>query len=192
MSGLPKLPGLAESLPGLVAPPPGGDVTLPGVPGAPAVPGIPALPGRILPAPGAAVPQLGGAAVPAAEAQGPVGRSEATEVARAGASVRARADEHRDVLQGRSVPTHPTRRAGHTAAPAAHVEPSPSGRAPGSRSDGTFGNRVAADGGGPRPGDAHAVTPGHRAPMQLLAVLAVRGEAAGTRDSHRDIPLFPG
>ncbi|MET9390036.1 hypothetical protein ABZY20_06410 [Streptomyces sp. NPDC006624] len=187
---LPKLPGLVQVLPGLVTPP--GGVVLPGAPGVPGLPDGPALPGRILPAPVTAVPQPGGVPVPSAEAQSPAGRSEAAEPVRAGADVPARVDRQRDARPGCYVPGHHTRRAGHAVPSAGSQPPMAAAQAPGGRPGGLLGNRVSADSGTPRHGDAHAVTPGHRAPMRLLTVVTARGEAAGTQDSVRDIPLFPG
>lgn len=69
--------------------------------------------------------------------------------------------------------------------------PAPRDQAPAGDPDGALGHRSAADNGGPRHGDAHAVTPSHHVPLRLVPGAVVRAVAAGTRDRHRDIPLFP-
>ncbi|MFH8659823.1 hypothetical protein [Streptomyces afghaniensis] len=64
---------------------------------------------------------------------------------------------------------------------------------PADRPDGTLGNRSSADGGTSRHGDAYGVvTPSDCAPLRLLSGVAARSCTAGTRGSHRDIPVFPG
>ncbi|MFH9003893.1 hypothetical protein ACH4E5_11720 [Streptomyces afghaniensis] len=63
---------------------------------------------------------------------------------------------------------------------------------PADRPDGRLGNRSSADSGTSRHGDAYAVTPSDRVPPRLLSGVAARSCTAGTRDSHRDIPVFPG
>ncbi|MFF5843468.1 hypothetical protein ACIP4T_16145 [Streptomyces massasporeus] len=73
-----------------------------------------------------------------------------------------------------------------------HVGPTPAHHPPGGRPDGALGNRSLADGGSSRHGDVHAVTPGLRAPLTLVAGLMARTGAADARGSHQDIPLFPG
>ncbi|MGW0289742.1 hypothetical protein [Streptomyces tuirus] len=56
----------------------------------------------------------------------------------------------------------------------------------------THGGPAPADGGPSRHGDVHAVTPGLRVPLTLVAGLVARDEAAEARGSHQDISLFPG
>ena len=60
------------------------------------------------------------------------------------------------------------------------------------RSGGVLSGKAAVDSGTPRHGDAYAVTGDDRAPLRLLAGVAARAAADGTRDRHRDIPVFPG
>ncbi|MFJ8084825.1 hypothetical protein ACIQ6Y_29925 [Streptomyces sp. NPDC096205] len=58
--------------------------------------------------------------------------------------------------------------------------------------DGGPVNGSAGDSGSPRHGDAQAVTVNDRASLWLWAGAAVRADVPGTRDRHRDIPVFPG
>ncbi|MFJ8197767.1 hypothetical protein [Streptomyces sp. NPDC096152] len=60
------------------------------------------------------------------------------------------------------------------------------------RDAGALLGRSALDTGTPRHADAHAVTLIDRAPLRLAPGAAARSDAAGTRDRHRDIPVFPG
>ncbi|OUC90969.1 hypothetical protein CA983_40380 [Streptomyces swartbergensis] len=90
-----------------------------------------------------------------------------------------------------------TEHAGHTrpvdhAAQSAHAGHGPGGHAPAGQPDGTLGNRTAADNGPSRHGDPHAVTLSDRDPLRLLPGVVARSRTADTRDSHRDIPVFPG
>ncbi|WP_416983650.1 hypothetical protein [Streptomyces sp. T028] len=68
----------------------------------------------------------------------------------------------------------------------------PAHRAPGGVPSGLLGGASTLDGGASRHGDAHAVTVSHRMPVPLVSGGAVRSDADGTRDGHRDIPVFPG
>ncbi|MFD5738641.1 hypothetical protein ACFXJM_06160 [Streptomyces massasporeus] len=86
--------------------------------------------------------------------------------------------------------THPTP-SSHPG-PSTHLGPAPADHAPGGRPDGVLGNRSLADSGSSRHGDVHAVTPGLRAPMTVVAGLVTRTDAADARSRHQDIPLFPG
>ncbi|GGU83497.1 hypothetical protein GCM10010260_15290 [Streptomyces filipinensis] len=52
--------------------------------------------------------------------------------------------------------------------------------------------KQAADGAASRPGDAHAITLDHRAPLWLGPCATAYAEAPRTRERHRDIPVFPG
>ncbi|MEU0041076.1 hypothetical protein, partial [Streptomyces sp. NPDC006333] len=70
--------------------------------------------------------------------------------------------------------------------------PAPARQAPAGDSSGAPGDRPAVDSGVSRHGDAHAVTPDHRAPLRLVSGTSEAVTAAGTRDRYRDIPLFPG
>ncbi|MFF8473267.1 hypothetical protein [Streptomyces sp. NPDC015414] len=57
--------------------------------------------------------------------------------------------------------------------------------------DGALGKQ-ATDGTASRHGDAHAIALDGRAPLRLLPGTTARVDAPGTRERHRDIPLFPG
>ncbi|MFE6405640.1 hypothetical protein ACFVOR_01750 [Streptomyces sp. NPDC057837] len=86
---------------------------------------------------------------------------------------------------------HP-QRGDDPAASSTRAGQAPAGEAPVDRPDGTLGNRSSADNGTSRHGDTHAVASSHRVPLRLVPGTAVRGEAGGTRDSHGDVPVFPG
>jgi hypothetical protein len=60
--------------------------------------------------------------------------------------------------------------------------------------DGTLTSAATAavDEGAPRHGEGHAVALNHRAPLRLVPGAAVHAAAAENRDSHGDIPFFPG
>ncbi|MEU1514116.1 hypothetical protein ABZ490_18465 [Streptomyces sp. NPDC005811] len=79
----------------------------------------------------------------------------------------------------------------HDPAPA-RAGQAPAHRAPGGVPSGLLGGSSALDGGASRHGDAHAVTASHRIAVPLVAGGAERSDAAGTRDRHRDVPVFPG
>ncbi|MFD8215836.1 hypothetical protein ACFV2U_19360 [Streptomyces sp. NPDC059697] len=70
--------------------------------------------------------------------------------------------------------------------------PGPDRQAPPGDPTGALGGQSAVDNGTPRHGDPHAVTPSHRAPLRLGPGVPAAVTAAGTRDRHRDIPVFPG
>ncbi|MEV7240186.1 hypothetical protein AB0N92_02820 [Streptomyces sp. NPDC093248] len=57
--------------------------------------------------------------------------------------------------------------------------------------DGALGKQVT-DGTASRHGDAHAIALDGRAPLRLRPGTTARVDAPGTRERHRDIPLFPG
>jgi len=158
--------------------------TLPTAPSLPSVPGLPGVPVQTLPAPApvtsAPQPEPGdhAATKPAGDegsksgraAYGPLyaGRGIATEAAVLGSAHRASA---------------------HRTASTVHA---PVHRAPADNQGGALGNKSAVDNGSSRHGDAHAVTLDHRAPLWLVPGAAAGVDAAGTRDRHRDIPVFPG
>ncbi|MFC9505203.1 hypothetical protein [Streptomyces sp. NPDC057002] len=209
LPSLPDLPVVPESpalpdLPGLPGPPapPDGDVTVPGAPAQPGLPGYPAFPSHPLPAtaPVTVEPQPVDTPATSTPTPTPAPAGEAAPVAHGlhgpygpyGDQYRApHADRtaHDRAAHGRA---HHLRRAAH-AGPSASVGGAvPVGHVPGGRPDGTLCNRSMADHGTPRHGDVHAVTPSGRAPMSLVRGVATRTGVAGTRDSHRDIPVFPG
>ncbi|WP_028809296.1 hypothetical protein [Streptomyces sp. 351MFTsu5.1] len=68
----------------------------------------------------------------------------------------------------------------------------PAHQMPSDGQGGALSGKSAVDNGSSRHGDAHAVTLDHRAPLRLVPGAAADVDAAGTRDSHRDIPVFPG
>ncbi|MFD7404034.1 hypothetical protein ACFV7R_15445 [Streptomyces sp. NPDC059866] len=179
LPSLPGLPGLSDSptlpvlpeLPGLPEPP--GYL--------PAPPALPGLPGQFPPLPGAVTPQPGVA-----------GTSPSPEAGSEGRGGKAGVDGvHGPRLGGSSgevvAAVHGSGqhdRAGGQYAPVHQV--------PAGRGDGMLGNRSAADSSTSRHGDTHAVTSNHRARLRLVPGAAVRVESDGTRDRHRDIPVFPG
>ncbi|MEU1480160.1 hypothetical protein [Streptomyces sp. NPDC005760] len=160
--------------------------TLPTVPGAPTVPGLPGIPGQTLPAPAPAPvpapvtsapqhPQPGDHA-----ADKPAGDKRSAD---GGAAYGPRFGGHGTVTQ--TVP-HPS---AHRTASTAHA---PAHQAPSDNPGGALGGKSAVDSGPSRHGDAHAITLDHRAPLRLVPGAAASVDAAGTRDRHRDIPVFPG
>ncbi|MEV5952871.1 hypothetical protein AB0M11_03645 [Streptomyces sp. NPDC051987] len=88
-------------------------------------------------------------------------------------------------------PAAATRSGGHRADRADRAVDAPAHPAPIGDPDGVLG-KSAVDGGSSRHGDAHAVTFAGRAPFGLAPGAAARADAAGTRDRHGDIPVFPG
>jgi hypothetical protein len=169
-----KVPGLSE-LPDLS--------DLPGLselPGAPGLPALPALPGQTLPAPVTSAPETGSSATPpATKEQRPEGRSAAAMPLTYGPRFAAGAVTADD---GARTSAHKAAPAGQ--APARHAPPGDPG--------GVFSGKSAVDNGSPRHGDVHAVTDSTRAPLPLMAGVAARTAADGTRDRYRDIPVFPG
>ncbi|MEV5738033.1 hypothetical protein [Streptomyces sp. NPDC052292] len=181
------LPG-ATSLPAQGLPVPG--LPVPGVPGVPGVSDpLPAQqwPVPVTPAPGADRP---GGVAPAA------GRAD-----RPGTGIAKGDGRHRAAAPVR--PSGATYGPGAVPAPAQAPVRTPSARAtapagapaklptPSGDPDGALGKQ-AADGTASRHGDAHAVALDGRAPVRLLAGATVGVDAPGTRERHRDIPLFPG
>ena len=82
--------------------------------------------------------------------------------------------------------------AGHASAARTTRAAAPVRQAPAGDPNGALGSQSALDTGASRHGDAHAVTLNDRAPLRLVSGVAARADAAGTRDRHRDIPVFPG
>lgn len=160
---------------------------VPTVPGAPTVPGLPGTPGQTLPAP-----------VPVTSAPQPQSADHAT-----GKSADDEGSADGDAVYGPRFAGHITvtdpvaRPSAHrttstptsTSASTAHA---PAHQAPSDDRGGALGGKSAVDNGSSRHGDAHAVTPDHRAPLRLVPGAAASVEAAGTQDRHRDIPVFPG
>ncbi|GGW30298.1 hypothetical protein GCM10010503_02290 [Streptomyces lucensis JCM 4490] len=87
-------------------------------------------------------------------------------------------------------PWQPAHDVAHHAAPSAEAGsglPAPTG-GPG----GAPGRQAAVDGTAFPHGDAPAVTLADRAPLRLAPGARARVDAPGTRERHRDIPVFPG
>ncbi|MFG2354654.1 hypothetical protein [Streptomyces sp. NPDC048521] len=180
---------------------------LPAVPSAPAPPSMPSVPAPPS-VPSVPLPELPGVSEqlpvpppPAPSTPEPrPRRQDGTAPAAGGTDDRARTEARTAVSAppsataygpGRAIPVasrapvHPN--AHHTTAPFdAPEQPAPTGDP-----DSVLGKQ-AADGTASRHGDAHAVTTDGRAPLRLLPGTAARVDAPGTRERHRDIPVFPG
>ncbi len=157
--------------------------TLPTVPGAPTLPGLPGTPGQTLPAPA------------------PVTSAPQTQPGQHTAEQRDAADEGPAAdsavqgprFAGHGTVTEPgTRSSVHGSTATTTTVHTPAHQVPSDNPDGTLSGKSAVDNGSSRHGDAHAVTPDHRAPLRLVPGAAASVDAAGTRDRHRDIPVFPG
>ncbi|GAA3973136.1 hypothetical protein [Streptomyces plumbiresistens] len=184
--------GLAEAEAKLPSPPESSELPsppdlsdLPGLSELPGPPGLPALPGQTLPAPVTSAPESGSPGTPSATSgQGTEGRSAAAVPLTYG----PRFDVGAAVSGGAGVAHTSAHRAGQLGetgqAPVHHAPPGDPG--------GALSGKSAVDNGTPRHGDAHAVTDNNRAPLRLVAGVAARTVADGTRDRHRDIPVFPG
>ncbi|MEV0177904.1 hypothetical protein AB0I54_01160 [Streptomyces sp. NPDC050625] len=157
----------------------------PSLPGLPGLPGMSELPGRLLPAPVTSAPGTTqhGAARPAAVSGEDLGGT----TARTPKPVRNGAYGP-DLTAATPAPRSAAHADGHRAAAPVTAPSSP---APTGDQGGALG-KSAVDNGSPRHGDAHAVTLNDRAPLRLAPGAAARVDAAGTRDRHRDIPIFPG
>ncbi|MGW0419892.1 hypothetical protein [Streptomyces sp. NPDC003015] len=159
--------------------------TLPTVPSAPTVPGLPAVPGQTLPAPAPVIsapqPQSGDHA--AGESAGD------EESADGGAVYGPRFAGRGTVTESIARPSAHRTTSTPISTSAAHA---PAHQAPSDNRGGALGGKSAVDSGSARHADAHAITPDHRAPLRLVAGAAASVDAAGTRDRHRDIPVFPG
>ncbi|WP_141206582.1 hypothetical protein [Streptomyces griseorubiginosus] len=172
---LPSFPDLPQSPSWPTVP------TAPQLPSAPSLPiPAPAPPAASAPQPGAgdhsqAEPAEGGPSTSSGAAYGPwfTGRDSLTESAVIGSA-------HHDSPQHAS-----GHRTDSTSTAPAHQPPSDG-------QGGALSGKPAVDNGSARHGDAHAVTLDHRAPLRLVPGAAADVDAAGTRDSHRDIPVFPG
>ena len=167
LSSLPTLPCL-PTLP-----------TLPGLPDLPTLPTLPGVPWQTLPAPVAQAPRSGGAGHPLDGASGE---------GRVAAEVGGMEYGPEFVVDAGTVRHVSTRSAGQRVAGAGYA---PAHQAPNGDPRDAAGGRSAVDGGSSRHGDAHAVALSHRAPLRFVAGVAVRSDAAGIRDRHRDIPVSP-
>lgn len=178
--GRTKLPPVV-SLP--VWPAPSGSPS-PSLPGLPGLPGLSEQSGQLLPAPVTSPPQQhrpGGVAASAAGGDGADAQSRTTT--RVTGAI---------AFGPRSLPGTPT--AGGI--PHVHRAPrtphAPARQAPNGDPNGALGGHSASDSGTSRHVDAHAVTLNDRAPLRLVPGAAACVDASGTRDRHRDIPVFPG
>ncbi|MFE3638216.1 hypothetical protein [Streptomyces sp. NPDC059168] len=153
------------------------------------------------------VPGLPGVSerLPVHQPSAPVTSEPAAE--RHGAAAPATGRAHRPAAESAAGPGRRTAAAvyGPDAVPAtgqaaAHASVGPSAAATGAPAQrptppgdpaGVLGKQ-AADGGASRHGDAHAISLDGRAPQRLLPGTTARVDAPGTRERHRDIPLFPG
>ncbi|MER6530845.1 hypothetical protein [Streptomyces sp. NPDC001508] len=197
---LPSLPGLPE------APATPSWPTLPSLPEAPATPSRPTLPalpgGTVTPLPVASLPglsELPGLLPPRPVASDPVPgeRGEPQASLESAPRTDGRTAAHGTSAVGLHGPygtaapapgSSAARSGGHRAAAAAV---GPSHPAPAGDPDGTVG-KSALDGGTSRHADLYALTSQHRVPLWLVPGTAVRVAPPGTRDTHQDIPVFPG
>ncbi|MFH0174434.1 hypothetical protein [Streptomyces cacaoi] len=210
---LPELPALPAlpALPELAALPEFPDVTglpdlpslpaLPALPDLPALPGLPALPAvpvRTLPVPVVEVPVQGSVAIPSPDGLGLGDRKTVDAVTAADMTEAADAASYGPVSTGVGGSVDVGHRVAAARTGQAPVDvpaqaPGPVRRGPAGDRDGVLGGGASVlDGAASRHGDTHAVTPCHRVPLRLVPGSAARSEAAGTRDRHRDIPVFPG
>ncbi|MFJ9148084.1 hypothetical protein ACIRP7_08420 [Streptomyces sp. NPDC102270] len=159
--------------------------TLPTVPSAPTVPGLPAVPGQTLPAPA----PVTSAPQPQSDDHA-AGKSAGDEESADGGGVYGpRFAGHGTVTESVARPSAHRTTSTPTSTSAAHA---PAHQAPSDNRGGALGGKSAVDSGSSRHTDAHAITPDQRAPLRLVAGAAASVDAAGTRDRHRDIPVFPG
>ncbi|MGW3414973.1 hypothetical protein [Streptomyces sp. NPDC000888] len=156
---------------------------LPALPELPSLPGLPVLPGvggQVPPAAGSAPQQSAGGGVVGGVDEGVAGRQTVVGATSAYGpapiAVQAEGADAREGHQG----VRPVQ------------APAPAHQAPPGNPTGALGNQSAVDNGGPRHGDAHAVTPHHRVPLRLVPGASAVVTAAETRDRFRDIPVFPG
>ncbi|MHB9859622.1 hypothetical protein [Streptomyces sp. YIM S03343] len=191
LPSLPELPILSElpSLPGL---PGAGDE--PSVPASPTVPGdsaLPVQPGQASPAPVAGTEESRRPAQTAA-AHGDDDRQTAGRRAPVAAAQTVAPQTYGpSYTPADATPANGVARA--AVGPSPRAGHAPLRQAPTGDPDGTVGNRSAAGDGASRHCDAHAaVTSVRRAPVLLVAGATACAATPGTRDRHRDIPVFPG
>ncbi|MFJ3717041.1 hypothetical protein [Streptomyces sp. NPDC090057] len=173
--------------------------TLPGTSALPVpeLPGVSELPVRrppvpVIPVPG---PDRHGGVAPADGQDGGPGTESAGSAERTGHRTAAPArpsaaaygpDAVSATAQAPAAPAHTRARHAHAPVGAPAQRPTPPGDP-----DGALGKQ-AAEGAAYRHGDAHAIALDGRAPLRLLPGATARVDAPGTRERHRDIPLFPG
>ncbi|MDC2947187.1 hypothetical protein [Streptomyces heilongjiangensis] len=154
---------------------------LPGVPAWPAVPGETSPVGVTPREPGVVRPDKAGQGVDGGRERRRVGPARAAHGPFAGdGDVAAVAAHHRDAGAGDA-------RAGD-----ARAGRTPEPQAPDGVPTDALGVHAAADNGGPRHAEPHAVTSLQRAPSGLAPGATAADAVGGTRDRRRDIPEFPG
>ncbi|MFF1682397.1 hypothetical protein ACFVYG_40935 [Streptomyces sp. NPDC058256] len=156
---------------------------LPALPELPSLPGLPVLPGvggQVPPAAGSAPQQSAGGGVVGGADEGVAGRQTVLGVTSAYGPAPIAAQAEGADASGGHQGVRPVQ------------APAPTHQAPPGNPTGALGNQSAVDNGGPRHGDAHAVTPHHRVPLRLVPGASAVVTAAETRDRFRDIPVFPG
>ncbi|MGW2641426.1 hypothetical protein [Streptomyces sp. NPDC001348] len=172
---------------------------LPGVPVPPklptrsSLPPLPSLPPPVVDPPAPQQPGGPGVSAPGTASGGHEGTKTRAESARAevrtGHRATVTASFGPQATTGAGTPFTRVRVDGHVAADRAGA---PTGSAPVGDPGGALANRAAVDSGTSRHADAHAVTPGHLAPLRLAPGATARVDASGTRDRYRDVPVFPG
>jgi hypothetical protein len=155
---------------------------LPSFPESPSWPTLPGVPVRTLPvpAPVTSAPRLqpgGHAATTSADEKGPVGADAVYGPRFSGWDTLTETVAHTSA---------------HRTTTSSTAAPAPGHRVPSDTPGGALGGKPAVDNGSSRHGDAYAVTLIHRAFPRLVPGAAADVDAAGTRDRHRDIPVFPG
>lgn len=156
---------------------------LPALPELPSLPGLPVLPGvggQVPPAAGTAPQQSAGGGVVGGADEGVAGQQTVLGAKSAYGPARTAAQAEGADAYGGNQGVRPVQ------------APAPAHQAPPGNPTGALGNQSAVDNGGPRHGDAHAVTPHHRVPLRLVPGASAVVSAAETRDRFRDIPVFPG
>ncbi|QOV36146.1 hypothetical protein IM697_40060 [Streptomyces ferrugineus] len=177
LASLPVLPTAPES-PGDWPSWPGFE--LPVLPGFPDFPGaeVPALPGHTLPAPVTGTPQPGPDLPGSGDEPAATGRTgKETALAHGPHFIADATASHTPALGG-----------AHRTAPSGSA---PAYQAPSENPGGVLGNHAAGDNGGPRHGDAHAVSLSRRVALGLVPGAPARVEADEIKDRHRDIPVSP-
>ncbi|MER6243249.1 hypothetical protein [Streptomyces griseorubiginosus] len=184
VQSLPELPSLPTlpSFPDLPQSP-----SWPTVPTAPEIPSAPSLPAPVPAPPVASAPQPGAGDHSKAE---PAESAPSTSSGAAYGPWFTGRDGLTDfAVLGSTQHDSPQHASGHrTESPST----APAHQLPSDGQGGALSGKPAVDSGSSRHGDAHAVTLDHRAPLRLVPGAAADIDAAGTRDSHRDIPVFPG
>ncbi|MFF7274522.1 hypothetical protein [Streptomyces griseorubiginosus] len=162
--------------------------TLPQAPDLPSVPGLPEVPVQTLPAPVPAPAPVTSAPQPGPGDHAVAKPADDEGSVRGGVAYGPRFTGSGTVT-GAAVLGSAHRTSAHRTASTVHT---PAHQAPADGQGGALGGKSAMDNGSPRHGDAHAITLEHRAPLWLVPGAAADVDAAGTRDRHRDIPVFPG